>query len=207
VIEYRCKSCWRLDSHHLRAGFHQSADCPSSRFKTDSRVLFRFLNVQRGEFLHSLDLADRSDADRTSPAPVVLNAQLDVWNGVAYESVPFEETPDGHYLSLTYYETRASYAANREHRRLLEPGRPQGLAFRAGRLMSRVFPPGSKLVVVVTLIRSPTEKINYGTGRDVADKSIADGKVPLRIRWLGSSFIDIPLAEPREDYAGRRIGA
>jgi hypothetical protein len=107
VIEYRCKSCWRLDSHHLRAGFHQSADCPSSRFKTDSRVLFRFLNVQRGEFLHSLDLADRSDADRTSPAPVVLNAQLDVWNGVAYESVPFEETPDGHYLSLTYYETRA----------------------------------------------------------------------------------------------------
>jgi uncharacterized protein len=194
-------------------------------------------HVQRGEFLQTLDLADRSDADRIPPAPNVLNAKLDVWNGVAYESVPFsrpteisglfagrlafvtnkkdfdvnislfEETPDGHYLSLTYYETRASYAADREHRRLLEPGRPQALAFRAGRLMSGVFPPGGKLVVVVTLIRSQTEEINYGTGRDVADESIADGKVPLRIRWLGSSFIDIPLAEPRDAHAGRRIGA
>jgi predicted acyl esterase len=188
-------------------------------------------HVQRGEFLQTLDLADRSDADRTPPAPDVLNAQLDVWNGVAYESVSFsrpteisglfagrlafvtnkkdfdvnislfEKTPDGHYLSLTYYEARASYAADREQRRLLDPGRPQALAFHAGRLMSRVFPRGSKLVVVVTLIRSPTEEINYGTGRDVADESIADAKVPLRVRWLGSSFIDIPLAEPREDHA------
>jgi hypothetical protein len=44
VIEYRCKSCRRLDTHHLRAASRQSADCPSSRFKTDSRMLFRFLN-------------------------------------------------------------------------------------------------------------------------------------------------------------------
>ena len=189
-------------------------------------------HAQRGGFLQTLDLADRSDADRISPAPHVLNAQLDVWNGVAYESdrfsrpkeisglfsgrlvfvtnkkdfdfniSVFEEMPDGHYLSLTYYEARASYAAEREHRRLLKPGRPQVLTFRAGRLMSRVFPPGSKLVVVVTLIKSPTEEINYGTGRDVADESIADAKVPLRVRWLGSSFIDIPVAEHTETHDG-----
>jgi hypothetical protein len=35
-------------------------------------------------------------------------------------------------------------------------------------------------------------QINYGTGKDVSDETIADAGKPLTIQWLGDSFIDIP---------------
>jgi hypothetical protein len=99
---------------------------------------------------------------------------------------------------LTYYEARASYVADRTQRLLLTPNRPEVVSFTSGRLLGRRFAPGSQLVAVVSIVKSPNEQINYGTGRDVSDESIADGKVPLRVRWLAGSFIDVPFrAVPR----------
>ena len=41
--------------------------------------------------------------------------------------------------------------------------------------------------------KSPNWQINYGSGKDVSDETIADGKVPLQIEWSNGSYIKIPL--------------
>jgi hypothetical protein len=76
---------------------------------------------------------------------------------------------------------------------LLTPGRRQRLDFKSGRLTSRRFQPDSRLVVVLSIIREPGAQINYGTGKDVSDETIADGKEPLNIKWFAGSFIDVPV--------------
>ena len=52
---------------------------------------------------------------------------------------------------------------------------------------------GSRLVVVLSIIKQADMQINYGTGKDVSDESIADATVPLQIKWFGGSFIDVPI--------------
>jgi len=64
---------------------------------------------------------------------------------------------------------------------------------RSGRLTSRRFQPGSRLVVLLRIPKSPGAQINYGTGKDVSDETIADAREPLEIRWLGDSFLDVPI--------------
>ena len=105
----------------------------------------------------------------------------------------FELTPAGDYVQLSYYWARASFVRDRSHRHLLTPGRRMHLAFTNGRLTSRLLQPGSRLVVVLGVIKQPGEQINYGTGKDVSDESIADAREPLRIRWLTDSTITVPL--------------
>jgi hypothetical protein len=51
----------------------------------------------------------------------------------------------------------------------------------------------SRLVVVLSILKSPGAQINYGTGKDVSDETIADGKEPLNIKWFGDSFIEVPV--------------
>ena len=48
-------------------------------------------------------------------------------------------------------------------------------------------------VAVVSILKEPGREINYGTGKVIADESIADAKMPLRITWFADSYIDIPL--------------
>ncbi len=104
----------------------------------------------------------------------------------------FERTPRGEYVQLSYYWARASHVGDRSRRRLLVPGERRRLEFVSGRLTSRLCEVGSRLVVVVGVIKQPGEQINYGTGRDVSDETIEDAKEPLRIQWLGGSFVDLP---------------
>jgi hypothetical protein len=35
--------------------------------------------------------------------------------------------------------------------------------------------------------------VNYGTGKDVSDESIADAKEPLHVKWHTDSFVEVPL--------------
>lgn len=37
-------------------------------------------------------------------------------------------------------------------------------------------------------------QINYGSGKDVSDETVADAGEPLRLRLYGGSFIEIPIA-------------
>jgi putative CocE/NonD family hydrolase len=106
----------------------------------------------------------------------------------------YEQLPSGEYIQLfdPPYELRASYARDRLNRHLLKAGERQQLSFRSERLMSRRLETGSRLVVVIAVNKRPDQEINYGTGGDVSAESIADGKVPIRIRWYGDSYVDIP---------------
>jgi putative CocE/NonD family hydrolase len=109
----------------------------------------------------------------------------------------YELMPDGEYMQLSAspaYQRRLSYAADRSRRRLLEPGKRQSVEFESERLTSRKMLPGSRLVLVLVVPKNQFQQINYGTGKDVSQESIADAQVPLQIRWFGSSYIDMPIA-------------
>jgi len=117
--------------------------------------------------------------------------KMDVDLSVAF----YELLADGDYVRLfsPTFEFRASYARDRAHRHLLKAGERQELAFKSERMTSRQLKAGSRLVMVLGIGKRPDREINYGTGGDVSEESIADGKVPLKIRWYSDSYIDIPV--------------
>jgi uncharacterized protein len=179
--------------------------------------------VSDSSILQIIDLADRRDADRVSPGGGIADTAIDTWNGVEYVSDPFttpteisglfsgrldfiantrdfdfqiqlfELTAAGTYIQLAPFWTRASYNGDAEHRRLLAPGKRQTLVIQSGRLMSRLVQPGSRLVAVLSIIKNAGQQINYGTGKDVSDETIADARTPLEIRWFADSYIDVPV--------------
>jgi putative CocE/NonD family hydrolase len=104
----------------------------------------------------------------------------------------YELTASGDYLRLFEpYELRASYAADRAERHLLSPGESTKLTLHGERLVSRRLQAGSRLVLVLGVNKRPSAQINYGSGKDVSEESIADAKVPLHIKWFGRSFIQV----------------
>lgn len=170
-----------------------------------------------------VDLADRSDVDRTAPGGGVVDTAIDTWNGLEFVSDPlpkatelsglfsgqldfvcnkkdfdfeidlYQQTPQGQYIQLTSYWTRASYARDRSHRRLLKSAKRQRLNFQSVRLMSRQLQMGSRLVAVLSVIKNPEKQINYGAGKDVSDETIADASPHLAIRWFADSYIAFPV--------------
>jgi predicted acyl esterase len=107
----------------------------------------------------------------------------------------FEEMTDGRYFQLSHHWMRMSFAADRTRRNLLVPGKPQRISFESNRLTSKLLGKGSRVVVVIAIIKNPATQINYGTGRDVSSESIADAKEPLRIRWLPATRVDVPVGQ------------
>jgi len=107
----------------------------------------------------------------------------------------YERMADGSYVRLfnPTYEFRASYARDRAHRQLLKAGERQQLAFKSERIVSRQLQAGSRLVMVLGVNKRPDREINYGTGGDVSEESIADGRIALKIRWYGDSYVEIPV--------------
>ncbi len=107
----------------------------------------------------------------------------------------YELLADGTYVRLfsPVHEFRASYAKDRVHRHLLGEGERQRLTFRSERLTSRRLQKGSRLVMLLGVNKRPDRQINYGTGNDVSEESVADGKIPLKIRWYSDSYIEIPV--------------
>jgi hypothetical protein len=170
-----------------------------------------------------VDLADRSDAERIFSGGGILDKEINSWNGIVFTSDPFqkgtelsglfsgrfellinkkdldfsvelyERTAKGEYFQLSYAIARASYARDRGQRHLLTPGRRQTVDFKSGRLTSRKFASGSRLVAVLSVVKNLGAQINYGTGKNVSDETVADGKVPLEIQWLGGSFLEVPI--------------
>ena len=177
----------------------------------------------------TVDLTDRSDVDRVPPV-----TGLDMYLGVRFESAPFahgfelsglfsgrldfitnkkdfdfvvslyEHTAKGEYVAITYTMARASYVHDRAHRRLLPSGRRTQLDFVSSRLTSWKIRSGSRVAVVLSIVKGPGTQLNYGSGKDVSDESIADAAIPLRIKWYGGSFVDIPATTPRPAALDRR---
>jgi putative CocE/NonD family hydrolase len=170
-----------------------------------------------------VDLADRSDIERMSPGGNIVDKDLDTWNALQFVSDPFpqgvelsglfsgrlefitnkrdfdfnvslyELTSKGEHVELSYLTARASYLRDRTRRQLLTPGERQTLDFQSGRLTSRKFQPGSRLLVLLSVIKQLGAQINYGTGKDVSDEVIADAGEPLAIQWLTDSFLEVPV--------------
>lgn len=141
----------------------------------------------------------------SEPLPKALELQ-GAWSGrldltinkmdVDLRLAAYELLPSGDYVQLFEpYVFRASYAQDRVHRRLLKAGERQTIAFKVERLTSRKLQAGSRLVLVLGVNKRPDQEINYGSGADVSAESLEDDddKVPVKIRWYGDSYIDIPV--------------
>jgi putative CocE/NonD family hydrolase len=107
----------------------------------------------------------------------------------------YEQLPSGDYIYLfnPSYEFRASYVPDRVHRHLLAAGERVQLTFKSERVTSRQLQAGSRLVMILGVNKRPDREINYGTGGDVSEETIADGEIPLTIQWYGDSYIDVPI--------------
>jgi hypothetical protein len=69
------------------------------------------------------------------------------------------------------------------------------VSFKLERLTSRKVQAGSRIVLVIGVNKRADQQINYGTGDDVSDVSLEDegSRVPVRIRWWGDSFFEVPV--------------
>ncbi len=111
----------------------------------------------------------------------------------------YEVMPDGEYFNLGYYLGRASFSHDRRVRRLLEPGKIESVPIAGVPLVSRRLQKGSRLLVQLTVNKNQYAQLNYGTGRDVSDESIADAGVPLQVRWQNDSYITVPITRSSLD--------
>jgi putative CocE/NonD family hydrolase len=171
----------------------------------------------------SVDFADRRDVDAQTPGGDVQDKALDSTNGLVFISEPlakptemsglfsghlefianksdfdfqvslYELSTEGNYFQLAPYWSRASYVQDLTRRNLLVAEKPQSVDFRSVRLMSRQLKAGSRLVAVLSIVKEPGREINYGTGKEVADESIAAANTPLQISWFGGSYLDLPV--------------
>jgi hypothetical protein len=48
-------------------------------------------------------------------------------------------------------------------------------------------------VIVLKIVKRPDMQLDYGTGKDVSDETIADATSPLTVRWFGDSFVELPV--------------
>jgi hypothetical protein len=105
----------------------------------------------------------------------------------------YEQTPDGHYFALNESVQRASYARDRSKRQLLQPGKLETVNIIHNFMTSKKLQKGSRIVITLGVNKSPNWQVNYGTGKDVSDETIADGKIPLAVQWYNSSYIKVPI--------------
>lgn len=106
----------------------------------------------------------------------------------------YEKLATGQYFKLSHeYFARASYAKDSRKRKLLKPYTIETIPVHNAFFTSRKIEKGSKLVLVLGIRKSPDVQINYGTGKDVSEETIADAKEPLEIKWYNDSYIEIPI--------------
>ena len=106
----------------------------------------------------------------------------------------YELRSTGEYVKLfdPAYAFRASYAKDRVHRHLLLAGVRQQLPFQSEKMAGHQLQAGSRLVLALGINKRADQQINYGSGKDVSEESIADAHAAVRIRWHDGSFIEIP---------------
>jgi putative CocE/NonD family hydrolase len=158
------------------------------------RSIWENLNNGGGVLYKSEPL--KEDLEFTGCFSGVMNAVINK-KDMDYSAVLFEQMPDGRYFYLTYFMGRASYASNPEKRTLLKPGTKTSIPFSNSYFTSRKLSKGSRLVLIMNVNKSASEQINYGTGKDVSDETIADGAEPLKVKWYNDSYIDIPVQKSR----------
>ena len=108
--------------------------------------------------------------------------------------VLYEQTAEGKFFKLSIrYVGRASHAKDVEQRQLLTPNKITSFPFTNVRMTSKKIGKGSRLVLVLNVNKHGYEQINYGSGKDVSDETIADAKEPLIVKWYNDSYIQFPI--------------
>jgi len=115
--------------------------------------------------------------------------------------VLYELTAEGNYFHLSYFLGRASYAKDMTQRNLLIPGQWEKLPIERTRMTGRLVKKGSRLMVLVNVNKNRFAQVNYGTGKDVSDETLADAEEQLRIEWRTTSYLNIPLQPNIEQEA------
>jgi uncharacterized protein len=110
----------------------------------------------------------------------------------------YEQLQDGTYFLLSNYITRASYAKDKSKRQLLVPGKDESVLINNSDFTGKLIKKGNRLIVVVGMYKRKDWQVNYGTGKDVSDETIEDGKTPLLIKWINSSVIQLPVKKLKE---------
>lgn len=169
-----------------------------------------------------VDMKDRTQVSATFIAPGA-DTVLDRTNGLVFVSEPlavattlsgaftgslsiqlnvrdvdlavelYERTADGEYAQLSYHLGRASLARDPERRTLLVPGATEHIPITGARVSSRVLEAGSQLVAVVRVNKNPQSQLNYGSGKDPSDETVADAPQMLQVRVLGGSRLRVPV--------------
>jgi predicted acyl esterase len=99
---------------------------------------------------------------------------------------------DGKLFHLGYAVQRASHSDSAEKRKLLTPGKEERVRFTTS-LVARQMQSGSRLLVLLDVVKMPYWQVNHGTGKDVSDESVKDAGEPLKIEILSGSYIGVPL--------------
>jgi len=112
----------------------------------------------------------------------------------------YEWMPDGRYFALFNPGgfsalQRASYAKDNTQRQLLTPHDKETVEINTSYITSKQMRKGSRLVIALGVNKSPYWQVNYGTGKDVSEETLADALEPLLIKWYGDSFIKIPILD------------
>jgi predicted acyl esterase len=185
--------------------------------------LLRSRPPTRGALTSIVDFKDREKVSANSYPVEIVTTDLGLAEGLAFVSEPFEQpisvngqfsatlrlrinkrdldiaavlyevTPDGKYFHLSYTVQRASYAGDMTRRRLLTPQQIETIKLENTLLVSRQLSKGSRLLLVLDVNRGPFAQVNYGTGKDVSDESIADAQEALRVEWFNDSYVEIPV--------------
>jgi len=105
----------------------------------------------------------------------------------------YEKRPDGTYFALSNNIQRASLAKDSTKRQLLKPNVIEYIPVNTNFLACKQLQKGSQIVILLGVNKNQDWQINYGTGKDVSDESIKDATIPLKIKWYGSSTIELPI--------------
>ncbi len=105
----------------------------------------------------------------------------------------YELMPSGEYFHLSYIIFRASYAKDITKRNSLTPDVKETIPFTNTHLISKQLKKGGRLVIFLDVNKNPFSQLNYGSGKDVSQETIADGKEPLKIKWYNDSYVKIPV--------------
>jgi putative CocE/NonD family hydrolase len=178
---------------------------------------------KEGFLRQEVDFKDRSQSNNDYyPGEIVTDA-IDTSNGFIFVSEPFEDgvlfngafggallarinkrdfdlgvtmyelRPDGKYFHLAYVISRASFARDPSRRQLLRPGQVERLPLPVSKLVSKRLSKGSRLVVYLNVNKNPFSQLNYGSGKDVSDETMADAKDKLKVEWSNRSYVTVPL--------------
>jgi len=200
----------------------EKASNGSMTFYLSGKDLSSVKPVTTSSELQTVDFKDRENQNNFFTPQIIFDT-LDASNGLVFTSAPFEAEfsingsfsgnlfatinkrdmdvsmalyelmPNGKYFFLTRYVGRSSYAKNAAKRQLLTPGKRESIPFDNTRFVSKQIGKGSRLVILLNINKHPFEIINYGSGKEVADETIADAGEPLQIKWHSDSFIKIPI--------------